>query len=129
MRKKLRNMKECVKYYRNGSEITASTNFDSIPVQTAYQIISGATPGNSFSLTTPTNELNVGITEAVNNSNGQMTITITKTSGTPARTYSLALLFNLDRNEVEDATTDDNGITTTITTYTYTWHLRDIRVS
>ena len=117
------------KYYRSGSEISTATNFDSIPAQTAFQIISGGTLGNTFSLTTTASELNVGITEAVNSSNGQMIIGITKTSGTPARTYGLELYFNLDKSEVVDATTDESGVTTTITTCTYTWHLRDIKVS
>lgn len=119
-----------------GNVLTDSTTFSSIPLQIAYQLMSGASaPGNTLNLTiAPTHaELNVDIAETVA-ANGEITITILKTTGTSpnTRTYSMKLLFNLDKSELPPvsttSTTSSTKTTTTTTTNQYTWHLRDIQV-
>ena len=108
---------------------------DSIPFWTAYQLMQGntLTAPVSFNLTAgDVEELAVSITETVlNNPYGEMTIGITKTTGTSPneKSYSMILRFNLDKSEVIDESKDADEITTTITTDTFTWSLRDIQVA
>ena len=88
----------------------------------------GTAPENELSLTiNPAQpELSVDkISEKVS-SNGEITITISKTTGTSsnARTYSLQLVFNLDKNELPPVETSSSKTTT----YQFTWHLRDVQV-
>ena len=136
-------------YYLDGSgaehSITPGATFDSIPIQTSYQLMSNGNPNNVFYLTTSNAVINdiikLDITETVvpgvsNPKYGEMTIKISKTTGTSpnSRVYSIDLIFNLDYNVLPPDTenvTDSNGsiiATVTTTTGTYTWHLRDIRV-
>ncbi|MBR4474566.1 MAG: hypothetical protein IKS55_13115 [Oscillospiraceae bacterium] len=112
--------------------LDADTTFDSIPVQTAYHLMSGSASENTFSLTTdPTHsELDVEISENVSD-NGEITIEIAKTKGISnnARTYSMKLLFNLDKSELPPVETKSStGVVTKTTTTQFTWHLRDIQV-
>ena len=112
----------------NDTELTDSTEFKSIPLQIAYYLMKGTAPENELSLTiNPAQpELSVDkISEKVS-SNGEITITISKTTGTSsnARTYSLQLVFNLDKNELPPVETSSSKTTT----YQFTWHLRDVQV-
>ena len=128
-------------YYKNeialGNKLDPNTTpLDSIPIWTAYQMMSNAA-GLPFSFRfdlmavsgTEIGELAVELSEKIEGDPyGKMTIEIQQTSGNPERTYIMNLLFNLDKSEVIDSQTGADG-TTTVTTDTFTWHLRDIQVS
>ena len=135
-------------FYLDGSgtenPIISGASFDSIPIQTAYQLMIGNNANNVFNLTTSNAAINEiiksDITETVvsslsNPKYGEMTIKISKTTGTSpnSRVYCIDLIFNLDYNvlsDTENVTDSDGNIiaTVTTTTGTYTWHLRDIQV-
>ena len=123
-------------YYKDvvsDAQITLD-EIDSIPFWTAYQLMSVGTPTDPFyyDLTADGYDaLAVRISETVlSDPYGEMTIAITKTTGTPSndKTYSMILRFNLDKREIVDESKDAEGIKTTITTDTFTWNLRDIQV-